>query len=387
MDLLLLPKASGNELKEVYHRALRVSVELYIVNAYLTHWEVTEKLGTQCESFLFIIGKDFGITRKAACRGVLEWLPKSRLGQFIVADSINGFHPKAIFWKEKDGTFHALVGSSNLSRAAFSSNYEANGYSRIDKETFVAARAWVKGMEEYCVGVGGWLDHYQEAVQPKKMPKHGQAQREDYVLDLTLPDPNRITTLRGNLKYRREQMRIFTRQKGQLEALFRVAAKARIWNSERNLAFYEDLNRLWSFSLNGYRFQGPGWERKGKDSNFRELSKSLVRVLDTHVDAQDEVVTREIDNLKKLKVSTRGALFSEILCQFFPKKYHIINKPVSLWLAGTGVKPPRGSSEGVAYIYSARLLRAALRRTRGYEAKNLAELDVIIWLSGEQAKS
>ena len=66
MELLLLPKRSGTELQDVYRRALRESTHLYIVSAYLTHWDIKEELGCQCESFKFIVGKDFGITRKAS---------------------------------------------------------------------------------------------------------------------------------------------------------------------------------------------------------------------------------------------------------------------------------------------------------------------------------
>ena len=66
MELILLPKKSENlSLDGIYHRALSRSKELYIVSAYLTEWGIKESLGDQCESFLFIVGKDFGITSQS----------------------------------------------------------------------------------------------------------------------------------------------------------------------------------------------------------------------------------------------------------------------------------------------------------------------------------
>jgi len=151
MKLLLLPKGSGTELQDVYRRALRESTHLYIVSAYLTHWDIKGDLGHQCESFKFIVGKDFGITRKAACEDVLRWLPPDRHDDFLAAEAIDGFHPKAVFWRELDGKSYALVGSSNLSKAAFSTNYEANGYSLISDKTFKAAEQWIEKLANMCV--------------------------------------------------------------------------------------------------------------------------------------------------------------------------------------------------------------------------------------------
>ncbi|MFK3797088.1 hypothetical protein [Pseudomonas sp. NPDC088444] len=78
MKLVLLPRSEGSDLQPLYHRALQVSVELYILSAYLTEWDTTVKLGPQCQSFAFIVGKDFGITRRAACEQVIKWLSQSR---------------------------------------------------------------------------------------------------------------------------------------------------------------------------------------------------------------------------------------------------------------------------------------------------------------------
>lgn len=90
---------------------------------------------------------------------------------------------------------------------------------------------------------------------------------------------------------------------------------------------------------------------------------------------------REINRLTALGIPTRGALFSEMLCQFFPKHYFVLNGPVRDWFASLDTVFPRGFSSGERYVNSARLLRAALKRADGYPAENLAELDCIIWFA------
>jgi hypothetical protein len=54
-----------------------------------------------------------------------------------------------------------------------------------------------------------------------------------------------------------------------------------------------------------------------------------------------------------------------------------------VFLAKNRFTGPRGSSEGGAYIDLARKLRLALRANPAYPAKNLAELDTLIWASSE----
>jgi hypothetical protein len=174
-------------------------------------------------------------------------------------------------------------------------------------------------------------------------------------------------------------MRLFKSFRADLEDLFRTTTRARVWDESRNLEFYSKLNELWSLHT-GSRFQGLGWERQGRGSNFQELANSLVRVLDAQAVTRDRVVKAEIDRLHHRGVNTRGALLSEMLCQFFPTQYHVLDKPVREWLQNTDVARIRGATEGANYIRSARLLRIALSRAKGYPAKNLAELDAIIWL-------
>lgn len=389
MNLILLPHGDGPLLTDIYQRALRNSAELYIVSAYLTEWNIDEVLWDKCESFLFIVGKDFGITRKAACEKVINWLPKNRKTQFLAAESIDGFHPKAVFWRELDDSCHALIGSSNLSKAAFSTNHEANGYSKISTCSFNAAKKWIRNIENGCVTLDhSWLALYREAVQPKKAGKSSTEPDNsgDHVVALNLPITNTLKGLDSTLGQRRKQIQIFEKNKKDLESLFRKAAASPAWDKHENLEFYNELQSRWVFGDGGSRFQGAGWERRGKGSNFKAFSQSLIRVLNANESARDEVVATEIDSLYNQQISTRGALFSEMLCQFFPSRYHVIDKPISGWLTATEASHSNDFSEGQKYVNSARLLRAALTRSKNYPAKNLAELDAVIWLAANQDK-
>jgi HKD family nuclease len=116
MKLMLHSPDSDGELSGLYKRAFQNAIELFIVTAFLTEWDDSLKLNSDCRSFRLIIGKDFGITKKAACEKVMGWLPSKRKLQFMAANGIYGFHPKAVFWKEKTGRSFAIIGSSNLTR-------------------------------------------------------------------------------------------------------------------------------------------------------------------------------------------------------------------------------------------------------------------------------
>ncbi|MNR24976.1 hypothetical protein D3C85_1420930 [compost metagenome] len=177
-------------------------------------------------------------------------------------------------------------------------------------------------------------------------------------------------------------MRVFKANRDDLEKLFRDAAGTARWSSNRNLAFYDNLRELWSTD-GGSRFQAKGWEIKGKHCDHREFSRSLVRVMDAPGVERDFVVIRELNRMSDSLLGTRGSLFTEMLCQFFPSVYHVANSPIKDWLRASGLVRPRGLSEGDKYIYAARHLRTALRRTKGYPAKNLAELDALLWFAEE----
>lgn len=358
MELIFLPhKADQKSLKSYYHRAITESKELYIVSAYLTNWDVEEKLGTHCEEFMMVVGQDFGLTRKVACESVLKWLPIRYKTQLFAAEGIQGFHPKAMFWRETDGKCYALIGSSNLSVAAFSDNHEINGFTAILEKSFQQAKAWVLGLEppQSVVVDARWLEGYVEATRQPKPGKKGAADEDDddsgkYAVEYVLPLPTDLKMVDNILRSRRAAMSVFKANRDDLAKLFRDAAGTARWSSNKNLAFYDNLRELWSTD-GGSRFQAKGWEIKGKHCDHRELSRSLVRVMDAPRVERDLVVIRELNRMSDSLLGTRGSLFTEMLCQFFPSVYHVANSPIKDWLRASGLVRPRGLSEGDKYIY------------------------------------
>ena len=374
MNLILHTSDNEGSLSRQYQRAFAKAVELFIVTAYLTDWDDDLELNPHCRRFRIIIGRDFGITRKAACRKVIEWLPEARKFQFKVADQITGFHPKAVFWKEANGDCFAIIGSSNLTRAAFEMNYEANVYGSVSANDYAAAKVWIRRIEASSVIVSeAWLTKYVEGTRvPSGSSRSKQgAQNDQPLASLPLPRPEGLRRL---VSERRDQLAAFQGHKAGLTQLFRRCADGDI-NSP---VFYERLSNFWSGEI-GDRLQGRGWEIKGMHSDFRALSESVVKIIDADNDDRDDVVAEEIDNLAEAEIPTRRAFLSEMLCLNFPDKYPLINDPVHKYLSDIKFRSPRGFSEGARYIYCATMLRAALLQNPTYPAKNLAELDLAIW--------
>lgn len=363
-----------SRLSDVYKRAFNKAVELFVVTAYLTEWDDSLNLAPACRHFRMIVGRDFGITRKAACRKVMSWLPAKRKAEFLVADRIVGFHPKAAFWKEKDGKSYAIVGSSNLTVAAFESNYEANLLTPLSENDYNRTRAWLREIEDRSVVVSEtWLEKYKEAAFSTQGGKGTKSSTRAFpVITLPLPRPRGMTKV---LEERRAALAIYQKRRPGLERLFRLCADNEI-SSEQ---FFAELPEHWSSAV-GDRLQGHGWERRGKDSNFHELSKSFRAILAASSEDRDDIVQHEIDRLEELEVESRGAFLSEMLCLRFPRSYPVLNDPVWQFIADVSLATPRGASSGAKYIFLARTLRASLLDDQSHPAKNLAELDTVIWL-------
>lgn len=372
MELILLPDTTATTLEGHYRRALTKAVELYIVSAYLTEWNAPAELNEGCKTFRLIIGKDFGITRKQACRNVMKWLPGRVKNRFMVAAKIDGFHPKAMFWREANGTVHALIGSSNLTRAAFSKNHEANLYLRPRKAQFSQFRKWVDAIAQDCVAVSeDWLALYREA--PAKGPSGAgkKTSTQEFMDTLKLPHVDDANKL---IRKRRKQLVNYRRHQAGLEKLFRDCAARRV----TSLQFYKSLPRFWSWEEET-RLQGLGWEIKGKHSNFQQLSASFLRIVDARDADRDDIVAEEIDRLEEIEVPTRAAFLSEMLCLKFPDLYPVKNKPVLQFLADISFAGPRGATEGARYVDLSQRLRMSLKANPQHPAKTLAELDTIIW--------
>jgi HKD family nuclease len=374
MELFLhTPTSVVGALSAQYKKAFGDATELFIVTAYLTEWDSSLQLNNNCKSFRIIIGKDFGITKKAACEKVMQWLPSNRKSQFMVVDAISGFHPKAVFWKDSLGLCHSIIGSSNLTKAAFESNYEVNIYTQISESDYVQAKNWVKEIEKYSLVVSeDWLLKYQEQ-KPKAQKNKSSTSSSLYqsLISLSLPMPENA---KKALKDRRNKLALYEKIKKDLYQLFRDCANGKIDSTK----FYDRLLLLWNWDTG--RLQGRGWERSGRNSDFELLSKSFVKILDASAIDRDDIVVQEIDHLSNNHVSTRKAFLSEMLCLAYPDDYPLLNKPVHRYLINIEFSAPKNASEGSSYLDLAKKLRSSLLQNPDYPAKNLAELDALIWL-------
>jgi hypothetical protein len=102
-------------------------------------------------------------------------------------------------------------------------------------------------------------------------------------------------------------------------------------------------------------------------------------------DELDHVVSEQIDRLEKSHNPARGAWFSEMLCHFLPDRYPLKNGPVQRWLKEIHYRGTRGLTPGQRYVELAGQLRAAVVSNPG-GARNLAELDTVIWLQTAKPK-
>lgn len=77
MKIILNPTPTkALDLRAAYRRAFASAEELYIASAYLTDWSTAPVLNPRCKNVLFLVGTDFGLTRKFAMHAVLKWIPK-----------------------------------------------------------------------------------------------------------------------------------------------------------------------------------------------------------------------------------------------------------------------------------------------------------------------
>jgi hypothetical protein len=65
MELIFLPDPASGRLRDLYEKAFREAVELFVLSAFLTDCDKSVPLGAQCKALTVIIGMDFGITKKS----------------------------------------------------------------------------------------------------------------------------------------------------------------------------------------------------------------------------------------------------------------------------------------------------------------------------------
>lgn len=372
MKVVLSPD-DGDALRKLYRVAFKEARELFVATAYLTHWDAQLTLNPRCGQVVFVVGTDFGITRKAALRDVLKWLPKHGtvvLGA-VSGAATGGFHPKVLLWKTASGARKCIVGSSNLSKAGFDSNYEANIVVSLKGPDYDRLQSWISHVAGAAAAINeDWITHHY--TEAKRAPTKATGALTAPV-SLKLPIGHRYAQ---RVKERRKQQAAFKEIAQELRLAMRSCSSGELSNKR----FWETFWRVWS--PHESRFQGSGLQISGEAANWRQACTALLKVTEHgHAGSdtvRDHVVSLEIDRLSRASNPARGAWFSEMLCHFLPEHYPVLNGPVKRWLRANKWRARRGATEGQRYVELARQLRVAVR-DKPAGATNLAELDLAIW--------
>jgi len=373
MQILLSPNATAhNELRDVYRRAFDEAEELYIASAYLTDWDSSYKLNTGCKGVFFLVGTDFGLTRKAAMLDVLRWLPQHISSFGAVPKQGGGFHPKIVAWKAHSGEYYCLIGSSNLSKAAFSDNCEANLLTHISAHDFSRICTWLNSVSALPVSETWIKHHYTEASLT-----HKGGEADSSILQIAPSDLPSGPACEQAVRDRRRQQTAFAEIEKPIRAAAVRCSQGKISGSQ----FWQSFWEQWAHHSS--RFQGGGLQIKGKAANWEEACSSLTRILGASRSSSpfqlDHLVIKEIDRLGHASNPARRAWLSEMLCHYLPELYPISNMPVDKWLSTIKLHGRRGMTEGQRYVDLARKLRLAVQNYSPAGARNLAELDGAIW--------
>jgi hypothetical protein len=305
---------------------------------------------------------------------VLRWIPQ-RISWFgAVPQQEGGFHPKVVAWKAHSGEFYCLVGSSNLSKAAFSSNYEANLLTNISSHEFTQITTWLNSVCELSTPVSAdWIKHhYTEA----KLIHKGSA-GDKSVLEIDPSDLPSGAACEQAVRDSRGQQATFA----EIGKPIRTAAEKCSQGKISNIQFWQTFWEKWAHHSS--RFQGSGLQIRGKAANWKQACGSLVRILNARTSLSrfelDRLVIEEIEDLQKAGNPMRHAWLSEMLCHYLPELYPVSNMPVNRWRAAVKLHGRRGMTEGEVYVDLAQKLRLAIKHHRPAGARNLAELDGAIW--------
>lgn len=377
MDVLLNPE-DKDSLLSLYQKAFDTADEIYIATAFLTDWSFAFKLGKQCNHFVAVVGTNFGLTRKKAFFNILKWLPhKFQRNVFAFPQNESTFHPKILVWK-KQKKYFALVGSSNLTIAALSKNYEINSFNKISKEDYDRITQWFEDRIKSCDPVSkNWIDNFYEEAKIVRKKNQKQIVKTQPVTPVIL---KKMAGYKKLLAERQYKLQVFKKKKRLVLNLLKSNAKGQM----KNAAFWKEFKLLWHMRWKEedcFRFQGSGVERTCTNkTNWKKATSALVEIIESNQSNEklDELVAEKIDILKRTSNPARKAWLSEMLCQFFPKMYPVLNTPVKTWIKENNWALDRGGTEGQKYIDLARRLRSVVRQNYDY-VKNLAELDTIIW--------
>ena len=346
--------------KDVLSEAIKTADEIWWASAYLTSWPLTIKSlpKSTCSSCNIVVGSDFGLTRESALLDLINWSKKANATVYI--NEIGGFHPKTILWK-KDKKFYALIGSSNLSVAAWSSNVELNALIEVTKEEYVELTNW---FQDYVIGISPmldtkWLKGYTESSRKGKTKANALEKIDQRIKVLGEVD----------LKIPRHQQKIYTRNKAQFEKFVKKCAAGTIAKDQ----YYKEMWNL----LHGSWHGTPIWSINCKHANWKETCRELVKIFSSPESERDKVVKQAIDSLAESGNPTRGAWLTEILCHHYPNSYPLLNNPVKEWIKKSKISKAL-IIDGNTYLKITRIMRRILKENKN-KFHNFGEMDHAIW--------
>lgn len=380
--LLQAPTNLSTTVIDDYNRAFTEAEELYLVSAFLRDWGNEIKLNKRCKDLVIVIGTDFYITTPLACKKFLNWLPNNRKHTLFAFNPNSQFHPKMMIWKSRKSgiaKYQAIIGSSNLTYAGLHSNYEANVVLDIDQRKYNKIKTWIISLKEesnVCQITQKWLSDYKARYRDfHKKSQNDQIRSNQAPISeaLRILPITSFPGIRVSIQQRRQQIKLF--RKGNFVQLVNECADGRLHNKD----FYEGLFNVippeaW--------FQTKIWTLKGKDSNWRQICKSLRNIIESSKSDRDNKVLEEIDFLAKNANPNRQAWLTEILCHLYPKVYPIWNGQITKWLSHHKFRSPNNISQGSKYIVISQILRKSLaeyNKSSRIKIENLAEVDHVIW--------
>jgi HKD family nuclease len=276
--------------KDVLFEAITTADEIWWASAYLTSWPLAPNCipKSNCTSCNIVVGSDFGITRKAALLDLLKWSKKAMSNVYI--NEMSGFHPKTILWKSGK-KYYALIGSSNLSVAAWSSNVELNAVIDITKEEYVNLTDW---FQDYVISISPMLD-------AKWLKRYHESPRKSKPKTDAIDQINKRIKILGDvdLKIPRQQQKIYNKNKSKFEQLVKSCASAAISREK----FYE---KMWILLYDSW-YGSPVWRITCKKAIWEEACRKLVKIFSSPEPERDRVVKETIDSLGASDNPTRGA--------------------------------------------------------------------------------
>jgi hypothetical protein len=342
--------------------------EIWWASAYLTNWPLSHKCipKKSCSLCNIVIGSDFGITRKTALTDLLNWSKRTIANVFINESS--GFHPKAIVWS-KSNKYFALIGSSNLSVAAWSTNTELNIMTEITKREYSNLTDWFKTkvIGDSDILDNTWIASYKESKRTRNKGRSAISEINLKIQKLGKTD----------LSFPKSQQRVYVRNKNEFIRIVRLCANRKLSNS----VFWQ---RMWDL-LDGSWYGSPIWRINCKQANWQQTCKCLVEIFNSDSSQRDRIVKESIDLLESSQNPSRGAWLSEILCHHYPYAYPLINKPVKKWIRKNNLAQITNIPNGNSYLKISRIMRKILIQNKN-RFNGLGEMDHAIWEKSRKSK-